>query len=183
MRHMRSNWNGREDTQDHAGSSTSRREMLGDVGLYLGSRAPERSPLDDLAITLNKPMTRRRGVIGMIKLGFVLMAAPALDAPSAMADGGPNLTDEAIIDLTDALMDTKLAGQEFGVFGLVGSAIVFYEAAEVLGSEPPSDQPPPSGQPGSSGVSPADCDPAVSFYCGCFGGFCLINGANCGSYC
>jgi hypothetical protein len=183
MQRMRRNRHEREALRSDRTSPPSRRELLGDAGSRLSSRAPEPSELDDLAISLTKPMTRRRGVIGMIKLAFVVMAAPALEVPSATAAGGPNLRDEAIIDLTDALMDTRLGGQEFGIFGLVGAAIVFYEAAEVLGGETPSGQPPPSDQPGSTGVAPADCDPAVSFYCGCFGGFCLINGADCGSYC
>jgi hypothetical protein len=140
---------------------------------------PDRSAFDQLAVDVASPISRRRGLKWALSAALVLIGAPRLGVASALTSQElHSLGDEAIITQTDALLDVKLAGQDFPIFGLVAAAITFYEAAEVLESGPPSEAPPP----GSNGISPTDCEPG-SFYCGCFGGFCLISGADCTSYC
>jgi hypothetical protein len=88
-------------------------------------------------------------------------AAITAQASTGLADADLTGHDDDIITAIDGLLEDN------DLFGEIGAALVFYEAADVLGS----------GEPPSS----VQCEPDQIF-CSCYGGFCLVAG-DCSSYC
>jgi hypothetical protein len=182
---MTSNWF--DDVARRAADrdSSSRRKLVDDAAARLISRAPERSVLDGLAASATTPVSRRTGIRWAFGAALTVAVAPVVNVGSADAlfcgkkSAGVCLTDEAIISLTDELLDVEVLGQEFPIFGNLSAALAFYEAAEALDDGP--EKKPGACESPDSQCGSACCTPG-QICCPCNGGFCLIAG-DCSSYC
>jgi hypothetical protein len=106
-------------------------------------------------------LSRRASLKWALGAAAALTAAVTTEASTGVAAAELTGADDYIITAVDELLETN------ELFGTIGAALVFYEAADVLGG----DEPP----------SAAQCEPDQTF-CPCYGGFCLVAG-DCSSYC
>jgi hypothetical protein len=169
---MISEWLDNAAKRAAGGARGSRREFVTEAAAGLASSTPDLMPLE-LEDSVTTPLSRRRSLKLALGAAVAMAATPVLNlAPAdALTCGfhfeGLCLTDETIVSLADAVWFDELPAEPLG---LIGAAIVFYEASEILDSG----QPPPADGPG--------CTPDQTT-CGCWGGFCLIPPATCDSYC
>jgi hypothetical protein len=159
--------------------SSSRREVVNDVAARLIHGAPDRTPLDGVAVRSSALMSRRTGIKWAVGAGLGAAGVPLVKASTAEAllcgkqSVGVCLSDGAIISATDQFFEVVVAGQELEIFGLLDAALVFYEAAETLDS----------GCVSPDILCGGACCTAGQICCGCNGGFCLAEGGDCSSYC
>jgi hypothetical protein len=116
---------------------------------------------------LNEPasggalLSRRASLKHGLGAAAAVTAAVTTAASTGVATAELTGQDDNIITAIDGWLENN------DLFGEIGAALVFYEAADVLGAnEPPS---------------AVQCEPDQIF-CSCYGGFCLVAG-DCSSYC
>jgi hypothetical protein len=174
---MTSNWFDKAAKRAADRDSSSRRELVTDTAARLIPGARERTALDGLAVRSTALMSRRTGI--RWALGAALTASAAVNTSTADAlfcgkkSVGVCLSDGAIISATDQFFEVVVAGQELEIFGLLDAALVFYEAAETLDS----------GCVSPDILCGGACCTAGQICCQCNGGFCLVAGGDCTSYC